>query len=453
MKATLALAPRLAIQRLRGGRSESVLDVLAVIAFTVSTVLALTVAGGTWMFFQRWNQPTAPPLLEAYVVLAAIACALLVVPVLNLGAAAARLGARGRARRLASLRLIGMSGSQVVVMSVVETLIQASIGAVLGVVLWLLSLPGWQLVAFQGQRIDPAELLAPWWIILPVVVALLVMAGLSTVIGLQQVRISPLGVAAQHTPRALRAWRLGAFVVAVIAFLIVRQVFSPDVLNVQLRFYAVVIVMIVLVVSAVNLLGPWLLQLLARPGTATSTVAQLIAMRRIIDDPRTAWRNVSAIALLGMVAAFLSLIPTDPQSYSDNAANHLLAQDLRTGAIITLTVGLIIAATSTLINQAALVLDRAEEAIALDHAGFPRELFTAIRRRHVLMPLTVTLTGSIGVGLLLASPFLTVFRFELSGVLLILATVIVGLLLTLAATEACRPLQRLALKPTHRRND
>ena len=98
------------------------------------------------------------------------------------------------------------------------------------------------------------------------------------------------------------------------------------------------------------------------------------------------------------------------------------------------------AATSTLINQAALVLDRSAESIALDAAGFPRRLFAATRRRHVLMPLAVTLTVSVGVGLVLATPFLTVFRFEPSGVLLVAATVVAGLLLTLGRaldTQTC----------------
>ena len=91
MKNALSLAPRLAAARLKGGRGGAVLDVFAVIAFTVATVLALTVAGGTWMFLD-WNWNGNPELLtnlglpndeatqsfiEIYVLLAALACALL----------------------------------------------------------------------------------------------------------------------------------------------------------------------------------------------------------------------------------------------------------------------------------------------------------------------------------------------------------------------------------------
>lgn len=467
MSPTLALAPRLALERLRDARGGAMLDILAVIAFVVSAFLALTVAGGTWMFVQRWrHRPaqiqdalgldglTVTTFLQGYVVLAMVACALLVVPVLNLGAAAARLGAHGRARRLASLRLVGMSGRQVVAMSTAETLVQAAAGALLGTLLWLVSVPAWHLMSFQGVAISTRELLMPWWLVLAVIAVLLALAALSTVIGLQQVRISPLGVAMQESPKALRRWRLGAFVIAVAAFAVFGQLFTASVGNIEFSVYAVLVVMILIVVGAVNLVGPWVLQILARPGVVTGSVSRLVASRRIIDDPRAAWRNVAAVSLLGMVAAFVALLPTDPSTFGGDAtANVLLVGDLRTGAIITLAVGLVVAATSTLINQGALVLDRSSESVAMDRAGVPRRVFAAIRRYHVLIPLIVTLLISVGVGVLLGTPFMTVFQFEVSGVLIVLATVAAGLGLTLAAAEACRPLQRRVLDHVARRND
>ena len=121
--------------------------------------------------------------------------------------------------------------------------------------------------------------------------------------------------------------------------------------------------------------------------------------------------------------------------------------------VLGVAIGLLIGATSTLVNQAALVVDRGDEAVALDRAGYPRSLFARIRRHHVLAPLLITLTTSIGVGLLLATPFMTFFRLQGSGVVLVLVTVVAGLLLTVGAAEACRPLQRAVLTQAHRRND
>lgn len=466
MTPAVSLAPRLAAARVRAGLSNGILDVLAVLAFIVSAFLTLTVAGGTRMFVQRWQEPTdqiraaldidvetADAILQTYVVLAAIACAILVIPVLNLGAAAARLGARGRERRLATLRLVGMSGGQVVAMSVIETLAQAVIGTAAGAGIWLVTLPAWQAVFFQGQYIDAAELLPPWWLVIALMAVLLGLAAVSTVAGLRRVRISPLGVAAQHAPKGLRARRAVAFVVAIVAFAVFAQVFAPNAGAVSLTSYAPMVAMVLLVVGAVNLVGPWVLQLIARPGVATGSPAKLVAMRRIIDDPRGAWRNVSAVALLGMVAAYISILPTDDQSFGENPGTVTVVADLQTGAIITLIFGLIVAAVSTLISQAALVLDRSDEAISMDRAGMPRRLLASIRRRQVLMPMVTTLALSVGVGFLLATPFMTLLDVSPTGIMVVLTTVVAGMLLTLAAAEACRPIERGILDHTRRPND
>ncbi|MDR7304646.1 hypothetical protein [Haloactinomyces albus] len=66
------------------------LHVLAVIAFTIPAFRTFTVAGGAWMFVQRWSHPTADvqaafdldavtagAILQGYVIMAVVACALL----------------------------------------------------------------------------------------------------------------------------------------------------------------------------------------------------------------------------------------------------------------------------------------------------------------------------------------------------------------------------------------
>ncbi|MGO1510105.1 MAG: FtsX-like permease family protein [Actinomycetaceae bacterium] len=466
MTQALTLAPRLAVARMRGAKAGATLDVLAVVAFAVSSFLALTVVGGTWMFVTRWRETPQAVMdtlqlpaaelagqLQMYVVLAAIACALLVLPVLGLGAAASRLGARGRSRRLASLRLIGMTGGEVVTMSVVETLVQAVLGTVVGGALWFLSLPLWQAVSFQGVPIGAGEMRVPLWLGAATVAAVLLLAALSTVVGLQRVRISPLGVAAQQVPARLKAWRLLAMVVAVAAFVALSQSFGEFITASELVGYGVLLGMMLLVIGALNLVGPWVLQLVARPMAVTSSVPRLLAARRIVDDPRAAWRNVSAVALLGMVAAFATLMPTSQNAIGNEPADIALAGDLQTGVVITLAVGLVVAATSTLVNQASSVVDRTDESVAMDRAGTPREMFAATRRHQVLLPLVLTLAISIGVGVLLSVPFLAYSSPGTTGILMVAVTVVVGLLLTLAAAEACRPLQSTVLSTTQRKND
>jgi len=148
-----SLSLQLTRQRFASRQGESWLYVASIAAFAVCSALALTVAGGTWMFVNRWRHPTgiiaqavgADPsfanVLLFYVILAGIACALLIPSMASLTAAASVLGARGRERRLSALRLLGLSSGDVTRMSLIDTLIQAGIGCLIGSGLYLASLP------------------------------------------------------------------------------------------------------------------------------------------------------------------------------------------------------------------------------------------------------------------------------------------------------------------------
>lgn len=468
MSTAISIAPRLAVSRLRSRGGGAILDVLAVVAFAVSTWLALTVAGGTHMFIQRSDayasiNSGAPmaDIAEMEVLFALIACALLVVPILGLGGAAARLGARGRSRRLASLRLIGMTGSDVVSMSLVETMVQAAAGVVVGTVGYLVSLPAWSAIGFQGQRIEASEMLVPWWLGLAVIAAVLVLAALSTVIGLQRVRISPLGVAHNTNPAALRVWRVIAVVVALVAFLVVMP--RLDLFASSITGFLLIAAMMFAVIGGVNLLGPFVLQMVATPFARTGKASRLIAMRRIIDDPRGAWRNVSAVALITLIATFVAMMPAESAIGADPADEWAMAQvtavaDIRTGVAITLLIGLLLAAVSVLMTQASGVFDRASESVALDRMGTPRSLFSATRRAEVLMPLLVTMVVAVTVGLLLSSPFFIGYAefglgIELEGLVVLGCVAVLGIGLTLLASESVRPLQARVLGEQRRRND
>lgn len=456
MSVAVALAPRLAVERIRATKGAGVLDVMAVVAFTVSSWLALTVAGGTWMFFQRWKtdgvltDPEWVSLAPAYFGLAVFACALLVVPTLSLGAAAARLGARGRARRLASLRLIGMTSGEVVRMSLIETLVQAAVGIAAGSVIFLVSLPAWQLLQFQETAITASELVLPWWLWAAIVGALLLLAALSTVLGLRRVTISPLGVSRDHTPRRLTVWRLAAVAVVVIGFVVYSR--FTDIAG--LIGLLVTVGFLVIVIVAVNFVGPWLLQLVARPMTRTARVSRLLAARRILDDPRGAWRNVGAVALLGFMAGFVASMPGATGDEGADASALSFIQDIQTGVAITLAAGLILAATATLITQASGVFDRAAESIALERMGVPSAVHVSVRRQLVLIPLAVALGTSVPLGLL-TSAFVAAdpTQFTATGLVILAGTIVMGFLLTLAAAEMCRPLQTGVLSRQQRRND
>ena len=109
-KSATGLAPltlQLTAARFRSRQGEGLLYFAGILAYTVASALALTVAGGTWAFWNRSKNPTGllaeviaedptySSVLGFYVVLALIACALLIPAMVNLAAGAAVLGARG----------------------------------------------------------------------------------------------------------------------------------------------------------------------------------------------------------------------------------------------------------------------------------------------------------------------------------------------------------------------
>lgn len=406
------------------------------------------------MFVQRYlvegrlPDPGWVQIAPAYVGLAGFACALLVIPVLALGGAAARLGARGRARRLASLRLVGMTGGEVVRMSVLETLIQSMAGLVVGSVVYVVSLPLWQLLTFQAQPVRAFEMLLPWWLWLGVVGILLVLSMLSTALGLRRVTISPLGVARNQSAPGLKRWRLVTVVLLVVLFAIyLRNVNLANMIGLLST-----IALLVIVIGSIMVVGPWLLQLVARPATRTGSVPKLIAARRILADPRAAWRNVASLSLLGFIAGFVGVMPMSASDSDPMGAAFV--GDIQTGVAITLAVGLVLAATATLMTQASQVFDMATETVTLDRIGVPPEVHVSVRRRMVITPLAVALGTSIPLGLGLSMLMgVESEAFPWIGVVILAVTVVAGFLLSLAAVEACRPLQAGVLGEQRRRND
>lgn len=465
MSTALALAPRLALARIRNSRGGMMLDALAVAAFSICTALVLTVAGGACMFLQRRLHPTqgmadnlgsgtvasmgeAPSL---YVFLACIACGLLIVPILTLGGGAARLGAQGRAQRLASLRLLGVTGGEVTAMAALESLVQAGIGVIIGSLVYVVTLPMWGMVRFQGVFIGAGEMLLPSWAWLGLIGLVLLLAGLSALFGLQGVRISPLGVAKRQTPPALRFWRVLLLFVALLIY--VTLAMGMQVTRIEWGMYLTLLAMIGMMLLVVNVVGPFILQTLARLWARSNNPAVLIAARRIVDDPRAAWRNVGALSTLSLAAAFSASVPL--QDGRESWGYTIVVADLRRGVLITLGIGLVLAACATTITQASAVFDRRQVLISLDRMGAPRSLIHAARTREVLLPEAITAVGSAAIGAVMSLPFVITAQVEptMRGIVMVGAVMVAGFFLAWLGAQVARPLVSHVLAEPRRRND
>ena len=151
---------------------------------------------------------------DGYVILAAFACLMLVVPFVSLAGSAARLAASRRDARLSALRLAGATTAQVVKLTALDAAIQALFGAGIGIVGYCAVIPLIMLLKFQNRHFMFQEL----WVGLPVLVGVLagvtVLALVSSLITLRRVAITPLGVMSRAAQPLPATWRVLIFLVA-----------------------------------------------------------------------------------------------------------------------------------------------------------------------------------------------------------------------------------------------
>ncbi len=415
------------------------------IAFLSVTALLAIVIGGAGVFWSYTDE-----LALTYQVFAVLAFALLVTPLLSLGSAAAKLSARRRDDRLAVLRLLGASGGATARLAVTEAAAIAFLGAIAGVVLAYAVSPLIGLIHFRGEAIGVAHAALPLWVSGLLVLGVTLIAALSAVTSLRRVIISPLGVATrQSAPKV--PWLQA--VIAVVSFLIALAVLGNIAGFGQLfgivgmiGFFGIAFAIALL---AIDLIGAWVLAMLGRSrAKRAKTPADLIAARQILEAPRTAWRQVSGVAMssfLALVAgsglAIVSLADTQGDALS--GPERFLFDDIRTGVIVTVIGTFIMVACSVGVNQAAQILDRRGVSRSLEIIGTPFAVQDKARRKATMLPLLLAAFGSaIAAGVLL---------FPLIGAAVILApislavtlsSIAAGIGLVLIALLATRPLLR-----------
>ena len=233
MKATLDLWWLLRRRSADSRDPQGLTNVLAIIAFAVTTAILLVVVGGLMAFLNRaggvdglMNGVDAPSSSydAQYPMLATVAALLLLIPLVTLGGAAARLAVARRDARLASLRLAGATTGQVTTLTVLDAAAQALIGALAGLVGYAVLLPAVAQLRFQGRTFEIGELWVGVPTLLLAIVGVVLIALFSAVVSLRRVAITPLGVAARVTPPGMKAVRLLSIGVAFIALIVAMNV-------------------------------------------------------------------------------------------------------------------------------------------------------------------------------------------------------------------------------------
>jgi len=227
----------------------------------------------------------------------------LVLPVLILIATASRLSAARREQRFAAMRLVGATPRQVSVVSAVEAVVAALAGVAIGFALFFVFRPLLYHVPFTGAPFAPGDLsLNPIDIVLAVVGVPLA-AVVSARLALRRVQISPLGVtrrASSSPPRVVRIVPLLAGI-AVLAYFDAHG--KPGSNGGQLLE---LLVGFVLLVVGLVLAGPWFTTAGSRlMAKRASRPATLIAGRRLLDNPKAAFRFISGLVIALFVASAL----------------------------------------------------------------------------------------------------------------------------------------------------
>jgi hypothetical protein len=227
----------------------------------------------------------------------------LLLPVLILIATASRLSAARREERFAAMRLVGATPRQISVVSAVEAVVAALAGVAVGFALFFVFRPLLYHVPFTGAPFSAGDLSLHGIDIVLAVIGIPVAAVVSARLALRRVQISPLGVTRRGSSRPPRIVRIIPLLagIAVLAYFDAHG--KPGSNGGQLLE---LLVGFVLLVVGLVLAGPWFTTAGSRLMTKRARrPATLIAGRRLLDNPKAAFRFISGLVIALFVASAL----------------------------------------------------------------------------------------------------------------------------------------------------
>ncbi|PSL54975.1 FtsX-like permease family protein [Saccharothrix carnea] len=264
---------------------------------------------------------TPATLLPIYRLLMVAAISALLVPLGIFVLVATRLGATGREQRLAAIRLVGASRTQLRWIASGETLTGAVLGLLVGVALFFAARPLARFIEVEGVGFFPTDLLPDPLLGALIAVGVPVVAVVSALLALRTEDVGPLGLSrAVELPRYRAWWRFGligagaALIVVISAASNYWQVMADARLAVGLG------IGIALVLAGTGAVLPWLVGQVAHR-VEPEGVAPLLALRTLRFDagaPRVLSGVVVVLTgsltlqvLLGVAAQFTAAPPSD----------------------------------------------------------------------------------------------------------------------------------------------
>ena len=252
----------------------------------------------------------------------------LLLPVLIFIATASRLSAARREERFAAMRLVGATPRQVSVVSAVEAVVAAVAGVAVGFALFFVFRPLLYHVPFTGAPLAQGDLSLHSIDIVLAVIGVPVAAVVSARLALRRVRISPLGVKRRASSRPPRIARIIPLLAGIAVLAYFDAAGKPGSNGGQLLE---LLAGFVLLIVGLVLAGPWFTTAGARlMANRASRPSTLIAGRRLLDNPKAAFRFISGLVIALFVGSAaigaLSSIAAASSSGGGSAGKDTLAE-------------------------------------------------------------------------------------------------------------------------------
>jgi ABC-type antimicrobial peptide transport system permease subunit len=308
--------------------------------------------------------PTGWAILAVLVFFVLTGSGLVLVPIVILIVVVSRVAWRQRERRLAAIRLVGATQSQISLVAAAEAGLAAVVGAALG---WGLYEVGRRVLAatliFQYGHFWVDDVAVPSSWLAGILLGAPVLVMLTTVASLRGIRTHPLALQRRSRPSRRSLWLVVPLVVglggqfALLPFRDRLAVSSED--GGPPLFATLGAVLSLSAIVGFVLAGPWLVAMVGRGVARLSrSVPSLLAARRIADNPQATFYSVAAVGLAAVALAYIGCtvaVNAPPNTSGDPGAPW--NGSLRPGVVSVMTGGVPIATVEPLLSDGVIALD------------------------------------------------------------------------------------------------
>lgn len=356
--------------------------------FSIAAFIVLTIDGYDDRFT---NNLLKEPGLRPGV---AVACWLLLIPVLIFIGLCTRVCADRRERRYAAIRLAGGTASQIRVIASAETGLATLVGSAFGL---CVVLAGRAILASRvppdGRLVLPVVGAFPWLAVILFCLVIPIVTGCAAALALRGVTISPLGIARRHRRTPPKGWPALLLIVGPLAVLVGIGVTDQGTGGSPLPL---LVTGVAITVLGLMLASAWLSantgRLLAR---STRWPSLLIAGRRLEANPWGQSWAMSSVVVCAFFAAGTAFIKQEAERVGSNDPFFDRAFQLVNLAIL---LAAVVALAGLVVSLAESILERRRSMAAMVASGVSMSTLRWTLLLQAILPLIPALVVSITLG-------------------------------------------------------